>query len=103
MRILLCDDHVLLTEALESLLRSAGHEVLVAHTPVAALNLLAVHRPDVCLLDGCFPSQNPADEDGKQKRVQRQQEVRNTEIQQGENVQIYSDNPERMKIRQDAE
>ena len=61
MRILLCDDHVLLTEALESLLRSAGHEVLVAHTPVAALNLLAVHRPDVCILDVCFPEGDGVD------------------------------------------
>jgi len=55
MKILLCDDHVLLTDALESLLTTAGHEVFVAHTPGAALDLLAFHQPDVCVLDVCFP------------------------------------------------
>ena len=61
MKILLCDDHVLLTEALESLLGAAGHQVLVAHSPDAALDLLATHRPDVCVLDVCFPEGDGVD------------------------------------------
>lgn len=61
MRILLCDDHVLLTEALEALLRSAGHEVLVANSPAVALDALATHRPDVCVLDVCFPEGDGVD------------------------------------------
>lgn len=55
MKILLCDDHVLLAETLQTLLVSAGHEVLVTHHPDSALDLLAVERPDVCVLDIGFP------------------------------------------------
>ena len=55
MKILLCDDHVLLAETLQTLLMSAGHEVLVAHDPDSALELLAAERPDVCVLDIGFP------------------------------------------------
>lgn len=55
MKILLCDDHVLLAEALETLLVSAGHEVLVTHTPEGALEILAEQRPEVCVLDIGFP------------------------------------------------
>lgn len=61
MRILLCDDHVLLTEALASLLSSSGHEVLVAHTPHAALDLLERQHPEVCILDVCFPDGDGVD------------------------------------------
>jgi two-component system, NarL family, nitrate/nitrite response regulator NarL len=55
MKILLCDDHVLLAEALESLLRLAGHEVTVTADPQRALTLLADEQPDVCVLDIGFP------------------------------------------------
>lgn len=55
MKILLCDDHVLLAEALESLLRAAGHEVLVTRSPQEALTLLSEEQPDVCVLDVGFP------------------------------------------------
>lgn len=55
MKILLCDDHVLLAEALESLLRAAGHEVVVTRSPEEALHLLADEKPDVCVLDVGFP------------------------------------------------
>ena len=55
MKILLCDDHVLLAETLQTLLVSAGHEVLVTHHPDSALELLAAERPDVCVLDIGFP------------------------------------------------
>jgi two-component system nitrate/nitrite response regulator NarL len=54
-KILLCDDHVLLAEALETLLGAAGHEVYVTHTPDDALAALAEHQPDVCVLDIGFP------------------------------------------------
>lgn len=55
MKVLLCDDHVLLTEALCSLFTESGHEVFVAHTPSDALHLLGLHQPEVCILDVCFP------------------------------------------------
>lgn len=55
MLIVLCDDHVLLVEALASLLRSAGHTVLTAEAPDVGTQLVAVHRPDVCVLDVGFP------------------------------------------------
>lgn len=55
MKILLCDDHVLLAEALESLLRLSGHEVTVTADPQQALTLLADEQPDVCVLDIGFP------------------------------------------------
>jgi two-component system nitrate/nitrite response regulator NarL len=55
MKILLCDDHVLLAEALESLLRAAGHDVVVTRSPEDALRLLAEEQPDVCVLDVGFP------------------------------------------------
>lgn len=55
MKILLCDDHVLLVEALANLLASAGHEVLVSHSPDHALAILVEERPDVCVLDIGFP------------------------------------------------
>jgi two-component system, NarL family, nitrate/nitrite response regulator NarL len=55
MKILLCDDHVLLAEALESLLRLAGHEVIVTADPQRALTLLADEQPEVCVLDIGFP------------------------------------------------
>lgn len=55
MKILLCDDHVLLVEALDSLLRASGHEVLVTRSPQEALELLVAEQPDVCVLDVGFP------------------------------------------------
>lgn len=55
MKILLCDDHVLLAETLQTLLVSAGHEVLVTHRPDSALDLLAAEHPDVCVMDIGFP------------------------------------------------
>ncbi len=61
MKILLCDDHVLLAEAMESLLRAAGHQVLVTRTPTDALEVLAAERPDVCVLDLGFPDGNGID------------------------------------------
>ena len=55
MRILLCDDHVLLAEALESLLSAAGHQVSVASSSEQALRALEEQQPDVCVLDIGLP------------------------------------------------
>ena len=55
MRILLCDDHLLLAEALESLLRLSGHQVTVTSSPTRAVGILAEEQPDVCVLDIGFP------------------------------------------------
>lgn len=55
MLIVLCDDHVLLVEALASLLRAAGHTVLTAGSPDQGTQLVSEHRPDVCVMDVGFP------------------------------------------------
>jgi len=55
MLILLCDDHVLLVEALESLLRAAGHAVVTAASPAEALERAPACQPDVCVMDIGFP------------------------------------------------
>jgi two-component system, NarL family, nitrate/nitrite response regulator NarL len=57
----LCDDHVLLAEALDSLLRVAGHEVTVTSTPTRALELLADGGYEICVLDIGFPDANGLD------------------------------------------
>jgi len=56
MLILLCDDHVLLVEALASLLRAAGHTVHTARSPEEAASLAAETAPDVCVMDIGFPN-----------------------------------------------
>jgi two-component system nitrate/nitrite response regulator NarL len=56
MRIVLCDDHALLLDALRPALVRHGHEVLaVTVTPELALEAIRLHRPDVLLLDVSFP------------------------------------------------
>jgi two-component system nitrate/nitrite response regulator NarL len=56
MRLVLCDDHEILAEALGAALEARGHEVLaVTNTPTAGVAAVAAHRPDVCLLDVHFP------------------------------------------------
>jgi len=54
-KILLCDDHLLLAEALEALLRIAGHEVFITANPQEALAVAAAEEPDVCVIDLGFP------------------------------------------------
>jgi two-component system nitrate/nitrite response regulator NarL len=56
MRIVVCDDHLLLLEALGLALGARGHEVVaLAETPDEAVAAVAEHHPDVCLLDVNFP------------------------------------------------
>ena len=56
MRIVVCDDHLLLLEALGLALGARGHEVLaLAESPDEAVEAVAEHHPDVCLLDVNFP------------------------------------------------
>ena len=54
MRLILCDDHVMLAEALAAALTGRGHEVLVTSTPATAVAAVRSQEPDVCLLDLCF-------------------------------------------------
>lgn len=54
MRLLLCDDHLMLAEALAAALAVRGHEVLVTSTPANAVAAARTHEPDICLLDLCF-------------------------------------------------
>lgn len=56
MRIVVCDDHVLLLEALGMALEASGHEVVALAThPDEAVAAVGEHHPDVCLLDVNFP------------------------------------------------
>ncbi|MEO5744856.1 MAG: response regulator transcription factor [Terracoccus sp.] len=56
MRIVICDDHRVLLEALGAALASRGHDVqALTLTPEEALVAVAEHDPDVCLLDLHFP------------------------------------------------
>jgi two-component system, NarL family, nitrate/nitrite response regulator NarL len=59
MKLVLCDDHALLLDALQPALARHGHEVLaVTVTPQAAVEAVRLHRPDVLLLDVSFPEDN---------------------------------------------
>jgi two-component system, NarL family, nitrate/nitrite response regulator NarL len=56
MRLVLCDDNRILCDALASILRANGHQVLAIATSVTeGVAAVAEHRPDVCLLDVRFP------------------------------------------------
>src|SRR5437667_2466276 len=56
MKLVLCDDHRILCEALAAALEDHGHQVLaVTTTATAGVTAVAAHDPDVCLLDLCFP------------------------------------------------
>ena len=56
MKIVVCDDHLLLLEALGLALGAHGHEVAaLASTPEEGVLAVVEHRPDVCLLDVNFP------------------------------------------------
>jgi two-component system, NarL family, nitrate/nitrite response regulator NarL len=56
MKIALCDDHLVVIEALATVLRARGYDVItVTPDPAVALEVAASHRPDVCVLDMWFP------------------------------------------------
>ncbi len=56
MRILLCDRHRLLVEALATSLRRIGHDVVATTSlPEEAFHAAVEHDPDVCLIDVAFP------------------------------------------------
>jgi two-component system nitrate/nitrite response regulator NarL len=62
MRIVICDDHRLLVEALASAIVRAGHTVsAVAWTPSEGVLAVTRHRPDLLLLDLNFPHGNSLD------------------------------------------
>ena len=57
MKLVLCDDHALLLDALQPALARHGHEVLaLTVTPQAAVDAVGRYRPDVLLLDVSFPN-----------------------------------------------
>src|SRR5882672_9892717 len=56
MRLLLCDDHVLLLEALAAALTTRGHEVVaIVADPSSVAETAERLAPDVCILDITFP------------------------------------------------
>lgn len=56
MKLVLCDDHLLLLEALQPALELRGHTVLAAvTTPQEAVAAVVEHQPDVLLVDLYFP------------------------------------------------
>ena len=59
MRLLLCDDHKPLLDALSMALRDRGHTVVAtALDPDEAVEAARKHQPDACLLDVNFPHAN---------------------------------------------
>ncbi|MBN9389811.1 MAG: response regulator transcription factor [Chloroflexi bacterium] len=58
-RVLLADDHALVRAGFRTLLRELGIEVVAeASDGLEALNLIALHRPDVVLMDVAMPGLN---------------------------------------------
>jgi two-component system, NarL family, nitrate/nitrite response regulator NarL len=56
MRLVLCDDHRILGEALAAAFEGRGYQILaVTTTATAGVTAVAVHDPDICLLDLRFP------------------------------------------------
>jgi two-component system nitrate/nitrite response regulator NarL len=52
MRLVLCDDNLLLGEALAPALTACGHQVVAITTsPAACVAAVGAHKPDACLLD----------------------------------------------------
>ena len=59
MRLLVCDDHRLLLDALSIALTDNGHTVVAtAVDPDEAVEAARMHQPDACLLDVSFPHAN---------------------------------------------
>jgi two-component system nitrate/nitrite response regulator NarL len=53
-KVLLCDDHQLFSEALATVLRRRGDAVVVTSAPEQALTAAVEQEPDVCLMDRRF-------------------------------------------------
>ncbi|HET7476813.1 MAG TPA: response regulator transcription factor [Dermatophilaceae bacterium] len=65
MKLVLCDDHLLLLEGLRLVLTRAGHDVVTATAdPGEAVAAVRRHRPDACLLDLHFPHGFPRRHEG---------------------------------------
>jgi two-component system, NarL family, nitrate/nitrite response regulator NarL len=62
MRLVLCDDHRILVEALAVALQARGHDVQATTTGEECIAAVAENQPDVCLLDLYLPGR----EDGLQ-------------------------------------
>jgi two-component system nitrate/nitrite response regulator NarL len=59
MRLIICDDHRMLLDALSMALNSSGHTVVAtAIDPDEAVEAARQHQPDACLLDINFPNAN---------------------------------------------
>jgi two-component system, NarL family, nitrate/nitrite response regulator NarL len=59
MRLMVCDDHKLLLDALSMALADNGHTVVAtAVDPDEAVEAARKHQPDACLLDVNFPNSN---------------------------------------------
>jgi two-component system nitrate/nitrite response regulator NarL len=59
LKIIICDDHKVLVDALSMALSGGGRKVVAtALDPDEAVRVARVHQPDVCLLDVHFPNGN---------------------------------------------
>jgi DNA-binding NarL/FixJ family response regulator len=59
LRLVLCDDHRILAQALAATLQARGHQVLAVTTdPATGVAAVAAYAPDVCLLDVHFPGED---------------------------------------------
>lgn len=62
MEIVLCDDHVVFTDALSSALEGRGHHVHATADRLAeAVELVRRHQPDVLVVDRMFPGEDALD------------------------------------------
>lgn len=76
LRLVLCDDHVMLLEGLAAALTASGHEVAATTPdPNQVVGIVAELRPDVCILDVGFP-----DGDGMQAAAEIAKVAPDTEI-----------------------
>jgi DNA-binding NarL/FixJ family response regulator len=59
LRLVLCDDHQILAQALAAALQARGHEVLSVTTdPQTGVAAVAACDPDICILDVHFPGED---------------------------------------------
>jgi DNA-binding NarL/FixJ family response regulator len=59
LRLVLCDDHQILAQALAAALQARGHQVLSVTTdPDTGVAAVAAYDPDICILDVHFPGKD---------------------------------------------